>query len=529
MRAICNSPAHPFENTLLAILSGVTLTAAFPPGPLSLLAWVALVPLLFSIRNASAKSAFRLGCLAGLVHYLTLIYWIVVVLGHYGNLNIFLSLLALFLLSGYLSLYIGAFSLLTISVRQSRLKLLLLPTFWVALEYLRSYLLTGFPWCLLGYTQHKALPVIQIADVFGVYGVSFFIVLVNTFLFNALSQWKHSRLWPKWETILTLVIAGSLLTYGYVTLSRDTTGEVGSPRLRAAIVQANIDQSLKWDPSYQDKTLNTYEKLTRLASATFHPELIIWPETAVPFFFQDHHRFSRRVLALSRETGEALVFGAPAYERQKGMTRYYNRAYLLNPRGGPGADTAPVSVSRYDKVHLVPFGEYVPLKGLFPFLDKLVQAAGDFAPGKDPEPLSMNGRSLGVLICFEAIFPQLARDLVNKGAAVLINLTNDAWFGKSSAPYQHLSMAVFRCVETRRPMIRAANTGFSAFISPSGKIMSRSDLFSEAVLYGAVATNNKDLTFYTRYGDLFALVLTALSILKTAQAWVSRRKKRKQT
>ncbi|MEJ2025568.1 MAG: apolipoprotein N-acyltransferase, partial [Deltaproteobacteria bacterium] len=200
MRATLNSPASHFENTLLAILSGVTLTAAFPPGHLSLMSWVALVPLLLSIRNATVKSAFRLGCLAGLVHYLTLIYWIVVVLDHYGNLGLLLSLLALFLLSGYLSLYLGVFSALAVSVRRSRFKLLLLPTFWVALEYLRSILLTGFPWCLLGYTQYKALPVIQVATLFGVYGVSFFIVLVNTFLFDASSQWKHSHRWPKWET-----------------------------------------------------------------------------------------------------------------------------------------------------------------------------------------------------------------------------------------------------------------------------------------------------------------------------------------
>jgi apolipoprotein N-acyltransferase len=362
-----------------------------------------------------------------------------------------------------------------------------------------------------------------------VYGVSFFIVLVNTFLFDASFQWKHSHRWPKWETILTLVITGSLLTYGYVALSRDTTREGGSSHLSAAVVQANIDQSLKWDPSYQARTLDAYEKLTRLASTTFHPELIIWPETALPFFFQDQHRFSRRVLALSQETGEVLLFGSPAYAHRDGVTRYYNRAYLLNPGFGAGVDTASVSVSRYDKIHLVPFGEYIPLKGLFPFVHKLVQAAGDFAAGVDPEPLSMNGISLGVLICFEAIFPPLARDLVNKGAVVLINLTNDAWFGKSSAPYQHLSMAVFRSVETRRPMIRAANTGFSAFISPSGKIVSRSDLFSEAVLCGVVATNNKKLTPYTRYGDLFALVLSALSILKTAQIGFNWRKKRKQT
>ncbi|MGM0426544.1 MAG: apolipoprotein N-acyltransferase [Thermodesulfobacteriota bacterium] len=514
-----SEPPHPvFKNVLPAVLSGVLLTAAFPPGHFSMVAWIALVPLLMSIREASPKVAFRLGFFSGLTHYLTLIYWIVVVLGRYGNLNIFVSLLSLFLLSAYLSLYLGLFSTLAVAVRGSRFTLLLLPAFWVALEYVRAHLISGFPWCLMGYTQYKTLPLIQVADVVGVYGVSFFIVLVNALIFRAMIYHTQPGPWLKWEMILVFMVTGLILAYGFHSLSQQNTHENTAPHLRTAVIQANIDQSLKWDPTYQTETLRTYERLTRGASV-HHPELIVWPETALPFFFQDNLQFSPGIFALSQETGALLLFGSPAYERVNGVTRYYNRAYLITPGSG--------EVETYDKVHLVPFGEYVPCREFLPFLNQLVQAAGDFVPGETADPLVANDLSLGVLICFEAIFPELARRLVNQGANVLVNLTNDAWFGMSSAPYQHLSMAVFRSVENNRPMIRAANTGFSAFIGPRGKIRSQSSLFSQAVLHHSVALRNHGRTYYSRLGDLFALGLVFLSAAKILPIIWTAWKKRK--
>ena len=501
------------ENVLLAVLSGVLLTAAFPPGHLSLLAWIALVPLLISVGRVSPKTAFRLGFVAGLAHYLTLIYWIVGVLGHYGNLNFFVSLLALLLLSAYLSLYLGLFSYLAAVMRASRFIFILLPAFWVSLEYVRAHFLTGFPWCLLGYTQYKTLHVIQVADLLGVYGVSFFIVLVNVFVFRGILHRTQPSRGFKWELITLLMITAGILSYGYYALSTPTTAKGSPAGLSAAVIQANIDQSLKWDPAYQAETLRTYERLTRRASVQ-HPEVIVWPETAIPFFFQDNLRFSPRIVALSQETQARLLFGSPAYKRVAGGTRYYNRAYLITPGHG--------EVATYDKVHLVPFGEYVPFRKWVPFLNRLVQAAGDFVPGEAPKPLKAGDASLGVLICFEAIFPELTRHLVGEGANVLVNLTNDAWFGMSSAPYQHLSMAVFRAVENNRPMIRAANTGFSAFIGPRGEILSQTPLFKEAVLHGSVALSDGHPTLYTRWGDRFVLGLVLLSaawilpILRTA-------------
>jgi apolipoprotein N-acyltransferase len=229
----------------------------------------------------------------------------------------------------------------------------------------------------------------------------------------------------------------------------------------------------------------------------------VWPETAVPFFFQNRSKFALGIISLAEESKAALIFGSPAYKRQQGAVRYYNRAYLIAP------DTRDILY--YDKIHLVPFGEYVPFKKYLPFIHRLVEAAGDFASGEKSKALKAGDLSSGILICFEAIFPELARALARDGANILVNITNDAWFGRTSAPYQHLSMAVFRAIENHRPMIRAANTGFSAFITPTGAIQSKSDLFVEAVQTGSIIAGVFPLTFYSRFGDIFAVTLLIIA------------------
>jgi apolipoprotein N-acyltransferase len=442
------------------------LTASFPPSRLSFLAWFALVPLLISINNESFSRAFKLGFIAGTTHYLTLIYWIVVVLGRYGNLSILTSLGPFVLLCLYLALYPAFFSGITTWLRGSRFVLLFIASIWVGLEYVRAKLMTGFPWCLLGHTQYENLHLIQIADLCGVYGISFLITLSNG---------------P-----------------GHM--------EKGPHRMiNTVIIQANIDQSLKWEPAHQTETMATYQRLTR-AAYDFKPDLIVWPETSAPFFFQDDVVFTPKILSLARESNSVLVFGSPAYKQIHGKTKYYNRAYLIT------SDDQPPQY--YDKVKLVPFGEYVPLKRYLFFINRLVPAAGDFEPGNRIAPLKGRHVLPGILICFEAIFPELASTQTREGANILINLTNDAWFGRTSAPYQHLSMAVFRAVENRRPMIRAANTGFSAFIGPEGRIIALSSLFEEETLKASIGISNSPLTFYARFGDLFAFSLLAVSLIK---------------
>lgn len=512
-------PSSPFHrNLLLAILSGTLLTLSFPPGCFSFAAWFALIPLLNSVRSASPSHAFKLGVASGLAHYLTLIYWIIVVLQHYGHLHFLIALFSLLLLSLYLSLYLGLFSILASRFIDSPFFPVLMACYWVALEYLKAHLITGFPWCLLGYTQYEHLRLIQVADLFGVYGISFLIVLVNGLLFSITTRplGRNARVLT-WELPIAILLLAGAWVYGHYHISGDRFhGQAGRP-VKTAIVQANIDQSIKWDPAYQEGTIQTYYRLTRSARA-FQPELIVWPETALPFFFQDNARFSPGIFSLAKESGAILVFGSPAYKRHQGAVHYYNRAYMITPDTG--------HVLYYDKMHLVPFGEYVPLKTYLPFIHRLVEAAGDFAQGEKLRPLKRGEVSLGILICFEAIFPELARALARDGANVFVNITNDAWFGMTGAPYQHLCMAVFRAIENRRPLIRAANTGFSAFIRPTGAIHSKSDLFAEAVLKGSVTLGTSPLTFYSRFGDLFAVTLFAISCAHLLTCfWLGRRRR----
>ena len=491
---------------LLAVLSGLMLTASFPPGRLSWIAWFALVPLLKSLENESPFQAFKLGLIAGTVHYITLIYWIVVVLEHYGNLNPFISIGIYLFLCLYLSVYLAFFSTITTFLRSSRFILMFTASLWVGLEYLRAGLLTGFPWCLLGYTQYKHLYIIQIADFCGVYGLSFLIILFNVFLYHIFFMQHNKRgIFLKWEALAVVLIAGGVLAYGHYRLSEDQPAKESRQHIKVAVIQANIDQSIKWNPAYQSRTISTYQKLTR-TTFDFKPDVIIWPETAVPFFFQNNSELSSKLFSLSKESGAILIFGSPAYKQIGGAIKYYNRAYLLTPKGHPP--------QFYDKVHLVPFGEYVPLRKILFFVNHLVQAAGNFEKGDKIAPLNHSNLSFGTLICFEAIFPEIARTHVRESSNILINLTNDAWFGMTSAPYQHLSMAVFRTVENRMPLIRAANTGFSAYIAPQGEIVALSTLFSQDCLKVSVDLAKHPLTFYARFGDLLAISLLVISFIK---------------
>jgi apolipoprotein N-acyltransferase len=500
---------------LLAILSGLLLTASFPPGKLPFLVWLALVPLLKSLDNESPSQAFRLGFLTGISHYLTLIYWIIIVLGHYGNMSIWVSLGPFFLLSLYLALYPAIFSTIVAYLKDSRFTLTLMASFWVSLEYIRAHVMTGFPWCLLGYTQYEQSYLIQIADLCGVYALSFLIVIVNGLLFTLLFKSRaRSNAFFKWEILFTVLIVVGTLAYSHYRLSEEPIKEQTRKHVHTLIVQGNIDQSIKWDPAYQAETMATYQRLTR-TGYSFKPDLIVWPETSAPFFFQNNAEFSPMIFSIVKESQAALIFGSPAYEIVGRTVNYYNRAYLIKP-----GDLFP---QHYDKVHLVPFGEYIPLKKLLSFLHRLVPAAGDFVSGEKIAPLKYKDLSIGILICFEAIFPELARAQTKGGADILVNLTNDAWFGMSSAPYQHLAMAVFRAVENRRPMIRAANTGFSAYIEPKGKIVALSSLFREEVLEASVRISDMPLTIYTRFGDIFALFLLFIGLIKIISLlWVKK-------
>jgi apolipoprotein N-acyltransferase len=487
---------------LPAIMSGLMLTAAFPKLGLSMLAWVALVPLHIALRGRSSKEAFRVGMIAGLAHYLTLLYWVVFTMRTYGYLPWWQCVSLLVLLAAYLSLYTGLFSwALVRCCRQPFHLILLAPVLWVALEYIRSFLLTGFTWGTVGYSQFNRLHIIQISDIFGVYGVSFLVVFFNAavyllLLFLAQKKWQDHPV-QKWQALLAvvspLILIGLGMTYGNMRIQAMDGAAAAASLRRVAVIQGNIDQARKWDPAFQIGTTKKYVDLT-LSVVPHQPDLVVWPETATPFYFEASPKLTRVVTDAVRQAGIRLLVGSPSVQGEAGSQAYYNSAYMVAPNGH--------ATGRYDKVHLVPFGEYVPLKPVLSFLGKMVAQVGDFSSGEKGRTLAWgdNEPPIGVQICFEIIFPALARSQVGNGAGLLVNLTNDAWFGKSSAAYQHFSMAVFRAVENRRSLVRCANTGISGFVDPAGRIMDRTALFEDAVLVRGVPILSEK-TVYTRVGD----------------------------
>ncbi len=486
---------------LLATMSGVSLALSFPNADLSFLSWICFVPLLLAIARKSPAQAFRLGLVGGLVGYGGILYWLNIVMTLYGKLPWFVSFCLYLILTTYFALNVGIISGL---VRRGELAgispLFSFPFLWVGFEYLRSFIpFSGFPWASLGYTQYRILPLIQIADITGVYGLSFLIVLANVVLLRIIkgAVMRGPSVYPTRSAALLLFLLLLTLGYGFIRLN---SAEAGVP-LKVVLAQGNIPQDVKWNPAFKESTLAVYERLTNEACAA-GSDLVVWPESALPFYFQGGGADSARVKSLAKRFKTCMLVGSPAVEQDGKKTRFLNSAFLLAPTGQV--------IGRSDKMHLVPFGEYVPYAGLLPFVNKMVEGIGDFSPGAGITPLETGKGKIGVLICFEGIFPELSRAYVQAGSGLLVNITNDAWFGRSSAPYQHLSMTVFRAVENGVPLVRAANTGITAIIDSRGHIRRMTRLFREDTITGEVRLGTGE-TLYTRYGDFFAIVCSAVA------------------
>lgn len=467
----------------LPVATGVLLVLCQPPISFSLLAYVALVPLLYSLKDSEGRRNFLTGLGAGVVCYAGLVYWVVVAMNTYGGIGIPFSLCALGLLVLYLSLYTGLFTWL-VSFLEHRLRIpvyLSAPVVWVLLEYVRGRFLSGFPWSLLAHSQYNVLPLLQVVSITGTYFLSFLIVAVNCLIFHVLSRRRFSLVYG---TFVIVLLAASFL-FGAIRLNEPIKGS-----LKASIVQGNIRQDIKFDEAYKAATVKKYIDLTMTASD--HPDIVIWPETAMPFvLLEDDVR--REIFALPTAASSDLLLGTIARDRSG---RYYNAACVIGREGN--------ILGGYAKVHLVPFGEYTPLAGYFPFLREMSVAAGDFSPGPGHSPLASDIGRIGVLICFEGVFPDITNETVRKGAEVLVNITNDAWYNRTSAPFQHFAFYIFRAVETDRYVLRAANTGISAIIDPRGRVRARTGLFEERVVNGSFSLRHGE-TIYVRYGDYFVL------------------------
>jgi len=494
---------------LPAFASGILVILSFPAFDIFPLAWVAFVPLILSVCNKTAGKAFITGYVFGITYFFGTLYWIYHSIHYYGGISLLSSVCLVILLCCYLALYVAMFAAIFSSIiRKTKLPALLIaPVIWVVLEFLRSYALTGFPWVSIGYSQYKFLPLIQISDVTGVYGVSFLVLAVNgavADIFLLEKRLKQMPLFPRSSTVagfvLLLLALLSSLAYGFWRLGEERKGHA----IRVSVVQGNIEQDKKWEPLFQDEVLDIYFNLSRRAAES-SPQLIVWPETSVPFLFGYDAKNTEKLIEFQKGLASYLLFGSVmVHERSAGKMLLTNSAVMLNREG----QTTYV----YDKIHLVPFGEYVPLRSILFFIDKIVAGIGDYIPGKQYIRAETEFGSFGTLICYEVVFPGLVRKFYTQGGDFIVNITNDAWFGKTAGPYQHFAMAVFRAIENRKPLIRSANTGISGFIDSSGRISARTQLFQRLVLTDTIKTDGT-LTFYSKYGDLFSYLCIVVSLV----------------
>lgn len=500
---------------IAAALGSATLLALAMPGKIGWwpLLFVALVPLLMVALYARPGRSALAGFIFGLVYHLALMYWILIVLGRYGGLPLWISIPALCLLSAYMALYPALFCFLLSRVagrswhRERSIAPLVwgAPVLWVGLEYLRGILFTGFPWMDLGYGLYSQPKLIQAADIGGHHLISFALILCNGLLVALIDRQRRAVRWDvHFERRLLMAAVAFLVFIGGYSLVRYqvvASIEARSMQARVAVVQGNIDQALKWSPEVKAATVDTYLELSRKAIAGQDIELVVWPETALPFYPQQDPLMGR-VSGFATEHNVWLLTGAPLYSlapRADGtpQIRYYNGAILIGPDGK--------SHGSHAKQHLVPFGEYVPLRKFLPFLEPLVVNVGDFSAGEEKGPMTLGPMRLGLLICYESIFPEIAHESVLRGANLLVNITNDAWYGRSSAPYQSLAMAVLRAVENKRSLIRAANTGISGFVDPLGHVGGQSAIFTEEAKVAQIPML-EITTVYNRQGFRFGAV-----------------------
>lgn len=483
---------------LLTILSPLALTLAFPQFNFSVLAWVGLVPLMFALDYQSLKKCMSLGYLAGLVFFGVMIYW----LGHVTILGTILFVL-------YLALYFMLFAVGYYVARHYPvvLKALFLAGFWTLLEMLRGWAFTGFGWAALGESQAAFLPLIQIADITGMYGVSFVIVFANVIV-KECATYALRRHMPFLKLCsLVAVLVGMLSVVFIYGLSR-MHADSFLPTVNVGVIQGNVAQQDKWRPYMWPELMQRQMDLTRRLVNEEELDLIVWPETAYPGVLWDDIDHFKELVVNVRDWQTPLVFGAAIDRNQQ----YFNSALFLD------RDGALVDV--YDKLHLVPFGEYVPFREWFPILTEIVPI-GDFTSGEEYKVFDLPQKDVrfATLICFEDTVGYLARGFVRNGAQFLINITNDAWFKETKAPYLHLASSVFRAVENRRSLIRAANTGVSAHITPIGQVLGkiktgRKATFVSGVKQYKVAIKD-EITIYNRYPQFFtffcfACILTGL-------------------
>jgi apolipoprotein N-acyltransferase len=533
-----------FSAWLLVVLSAVLQILIFPLPAFYLLSWFALAPLIVALLRArprgdlvvndslklepaSPAQAFFLAYACGVVWYMGTCYWIYDTMHQYGGISPPLALLILFLFSLYLGLYHGLFGLLLgmlaargrESSSQIWRSLAAAPFLWVAVELARTRI-TGFPWNLLGIAQVDNAALSRIAQWTGVYGISFEIAVVNIAIAAAFLVPRKKR-----GALLTAALASAAV----LQAGRLMEAPVSLSDHTALLVQENIPVSANWTQPYFESTLRELASLSERASslqdgkalndvnATTKPDLIVWPESPAPFYASDPF-FRHAMGEMALQINEWVVTGAigtssPAQSGQS--SKMFNSAALISPSGDWAA--------RYDKVHLVPFGEYLPFPKLFSFAGGLTKEVGEFTPGESRTPLNAGNSRLGVFICYESIFPDDVRQFANAGAQVFVNISNDGWYGDSGAYAQHLNQTRMRAIENNRWILSDTNTGVTAAIDPWGRLAAQIPRKVRATLISPYALTSVT-TFYTRHGDWFAFVCAIISVGALVLRFASRKK-----
>jgi apolipoprotein N-acyltransferase len=503
-----------------AAFSGLLLALSFPPFESASVAWVALIPLLVALLHprvdadlrAASRSSFFLGLTAGLVFWLVSMSWMLR-LFETSPAPALLIMVGWGLLSVYCALYFGAFAMTvawvagklgTDKLWKTLLLTVLIPVLWVGGEMARSVWLTGFPWNLLGVSQYRNLVLIQGAQWVGVPGISALVMLANTGLtftvMRHLPPWTGKKYRPHLELFIVLMTIALCFRAGMKLVRQHTPAEGG---VSIAAIQPAIPQVKKWSQEQIDFVHSTFRRLTgqALAEGPIRPDLVIWPETATPYCVTEPGESRELVSELSRR-GVPLLVGSMDMINLGEQSLCFNSSFLFQTNG--------VVAQSYNKQHLVPFGEYIPLSGLMPALAGLAPMGWNCTPGREATVFTVGkpAWTFSVLICFEDIMSDLSRAFVSAGARLLVNQTNDGWFDRSAGPVQHMSHCVFRCVENRVPAVRVANSGITCLIEPSGRIIepTRNEWGQppESLVARwevAVPGEEFEVTPYTRHGD----------------------------
>ena len=485
------------------------LALSFPKYGHPAVAFVALVPLLIAISGwngrglaipgVPARRGFVLGLLAGFIHFAGTVYWTGATVSTFGGLPVIVAVIVAALLALYMATYIAVTCAIgALLIRRFGLRgVCLVPLAWVATEYLRGIVLGGFPWIPLGNTMITLLPIAQLASAFGVYGLSLFVAFVNVgFAITALTAGRPAPSGTAARRVAVIAAGATFASIATISIwggmRMSGNGLTSGAPIKIGLIQGNIAQTDKWNPARAGMILERYLQLTQQATNK-GAQFIMWPESSTPFYFEEDPS-GTIIRRMMRELGRPLLLGSDEFEQSE-PPRHYNSAFML--------DTAGATAAVYRKIHLVPFGEYVPFQRLLFFVGPLVEAVSAFSRGTRVTMLPVEGHMVSTAICYEVTYPALAREAVRQGSEMLTTITNDAWYGDSSAAFQHFEMAAMRAIEQGRYLARAANTGISGIIDPYGRILVRTELFETVAVVGE-ARFVQARTIYSRIGDLLA-------------------------